>query len=859
MEFLFVLEDYRVLVCSACQFVVNHDRLAAHLRTRHAHHLEQSGRTAVALANACAEQLRVCRLPVYGGAIRQPTPDSPPLPGLAVQNGYGCSLCPAVRREESGIRAHFTQKHPYRRKRGEEPWSPVLFQQFTRCGSNKIRFRVRPLSFGDVERAKRAEDVKACHIRSRYQDRVLADLELAESTLQARALSQSALRLGSPQPSEVSPWLEATRWHQYLRGHSLIEVASLAKIFDPVEEPLLRIICDSLDRVVRVAYNSVCEDKINAFDQLRINTFQSKGGLFARPLLVKLQHGTYRAYIYLWKRLLCFAFRSTRPDQRIVLAHVLTDVQRRSLTEALQVAREVQLSTPPTDFLMARMDRVCLWLCVSLLDHQLRGSLFESVVLGFLAVLGIDPSNATLQEAYSYTPVLSRFIKISQLLILQRAVSEVEEGRAEYPSDLLEEMCGRFMLDNTASPLAWAIRLRALGKKMMTSTTAQGFITWSEDRDVLNYKDLTLKMSDFRAFVTEQVQKAQSSLRRVLLLHEEEEFVQVMPRLPLGEVKDNPANVAPGWCFLYDQRNQHIFEPGDKWLIKRILGLDWLQQEFVRLDDNSGLSWKVDSIRAYHKEVARFLELLLLVVHLTAGQPARGTELMSLRYLNSSFHRNIFVEHGLIATVTSYHKGYSIQGSTKIIHRYLPRPVSEMVVYYLWLVIPFQRHLHMLAGDKSLPAYQPWLWSSYATPTPWESASLRSMLQQQSGKKFSKELNIQIYRQIAIAISRTHLASGGFKLDYGIEQKAIDAQAAHESNLAGSIYARGLQQARGQIEARQAIFRAVSREWHEFLGFCVPLGPRKRGFGQVEAYMSPAPPAKSRKLVWQDIEPIIAL
>ena len=91
----------------------------------------------------------------------------------------------------------------------------------------------------------------------------------------------------------------------------------------------------------------------------------------------------------------------------------------------------------------------------------------------------------------------------------------------------------------------------------------------------------------------------------------------------------------------------------------------------------------------------------------------------------------------------------------------------------------------------------------------------------------AKSSNIQTYRQVAIAISRTHLPSGSFRLDYGTEQKAIDAQAAHESNLVGSIYARGLQQAHGQTEARQATFRAVSREWHEFLGFCRPLGPRK--------------------------------
>jgi len=41
----------------------------------------------------------------------------------------------------------------------------------------------------------------------------------------------------------------------------------------------------------------------------------------------------------------------------------------------------------------------------------------------------------------------------------------------------------------------------------------------------------------------------------------------------------------------------------------------------------------------------------------------------------------------LVAYVAEYHKGYRSSGNIKIIHRYLPREVSEMVVYYLWLVV----------------------------------------------------------------------------------------------------------------------------------------------------------------------------
>jgi hypothetical protein len=50
---------------------------------------------------------------------------------------------------------------------------------------------------------------------------------------------------------------------------------------------------------------------------------------------------------------------------------------------------------------------------ISLLDHTLTGDLFESVVVGFLAVLAIDTTKKVFRDAYSYTPFLSGFVKIA--------------------------------------------------------------------------------------------------------------------------------------------------------------------------------------------------------------------------------------------------------------------------------------------------------------------------------------------------------------------------------------------------------------------------------------------------------------
>ena len=114
---------------------------------------------------------------------------------------------------------------------------------------------------------------------------------------------------------------------------------------------------------------------------------------------------------------------------------------------------------------------------MSLLDHDLAGDLFESVVVGFLAVEGIDAGKSVLRDACQYSPKLSAFIKIAQMLVIQKAVVVADAGQVEHPAHYLDEMRERFMLNGCRSPFSWASRLRAYAKKVRDSTTCLGYIS----------------------------------------------------------------------------------------------------------------------------------------------------------------------------------------------------------------------------------------------------------------------------------------------------------------------------------------------------------------------------------------------
>ena len=105
----------------------------------------------------------------------------------------------------------------------------------------------------------------------------------------------------------------------------------------------------------------------------------------------------------------------------------------------------------------------------------------------------------------------------------------------------------------------------------------------------------------------------------------------------------------------------------------------------------------------WFREVKRFKEELFVLVHLTGGAPARGTEIISIQHENgesSRAQRGIFIDQGFVQFVTSYHKGYSASQQVKIIHRYVPKEIGKLVVYYLWLVEPFVQMLQIMVRKQ---------------------------------------------------------------------------------------------------------------------------------------------------------------
>jgi hypothetical protein len=116
--------------------------------------------------------------------------------------------------------------------------------------------------------------------------------------------------------------------------------------------------------------------------------------------------------------------------------------------------------------LVRDLDRACLLLCIALLDHTLQGDHFVSVVLSFLAVLGIDEKpGGIFRGPLSYSPDLSKFIKMAQMLVVQRSVVAADEDEVMHPSDMLDEMRERFMVRGSRTAFDWTCDYARMRRK----------------------------------------------------------------------------------------------------------------------------------------------------------------------------------------------------------------------------------------------------------------------------------------------------------------------------------------------------------------------------------------------------------
>ena len=430
------------------------------------------------------------------------------------------------------------------------------------------------------------------------------------------------------------------------------------------------------------------------------------------------------------------------------------------------------------------------------------------------------------------------------------------------------------------TPLDWIFDSRSYGLRIRYTTAVAGHIEWEGSQ--ISFRDVQLTMEA----LSEGLHAATAQLRRLLLgllFCSGPTEAESVPAIPWDRLYDDVGNIEVGYGFWTDPRNDWARAKQD-WLARRVLGPCSAREAWV-YNEKGALASRPEAIHQYRSQVDAFRELLYALVHFLSGQPARSTELLGARYVNTAYGgaRNVFVQNRLVCIAPSYHKGYSRQQALRTIHRYLPRELGSLFVLYLWLVLPFCQQVEALLRPGLQPS--PFLWgraildSVNRRPPPeadplflWPPEKMRRQVELASTRYLGTRITVSAWRHIAIAIARRYCRGifGGLTPDNaapyndsdsenegGLVDDAWDLQAGHTSYIGGAMYGREAHQGRVGLAGLQEEFREKSTTWHRFLGFGEADRPRlakkrrpssykrDRSYGPTALHGSPRPTSKA--------------
>jgi hypothetical protein len=137
-----------------------------------------------------------------------------------------------------------------------------------------------------------------------------------------------------------------------------------------------------------------------------------------------------------------------------------------------------------------------------------------------------------------------------------------------------------------------------------------------------------------------------------------------LPSMDLHAYRDNPRNRQAGHYFVLDSRNEI------KTAQARMMNGLRNSPNWRKMVENSGddLSFNPAVIKSYEEWDTRFRRILLVLLALTCGLSGRGSEMTSIKYMNTLVgDRGLLLKGGQFMAITEYHKSQAIMDTLKVV------------------------------------------------------------------------------------------------------------------------------------------------------------------------------------------------
>jgi hypothetical protein len=695
----------------------------------------------------------------------------------------------------------------------------VPYQRFTHSGSLSSRFAV--VFETTVERRKHE---RAQNALCRTLEKALADrMDKEEGTL--------TRPINLPR-DQIPPFVKNTGWASLFDGYDFNVLSDLvdppATASDDAPLSIESVIWAAMAHVGLTASQN-CRD---ASSTLRFEMQRSSVEATFEPFRCPNLKSSIIAYARTWLKVVLFFFRTRPGETHDCPGYELTDAQglafARFRTLVSAAAQEPGWRTAVSLDGLADVDdadheaeareeeeaalartktgrgvvqepfleldgvhEACLDFCLSLLCQRTHLNDFEQPLIVALSCLGV--SRRGWVPAGVYTQHLSAVVSLGNMMFLQGAI-HAANARGSRPPPVREELQklkDRWGIRGSAAPMEWALNKRAYGFSIHNSVGGSSRFLLENGR--IHFRDNHIHHLEFAALVQSHLRTTRTTLGALLVV----ESVDQLPLPPLDLMIDNPHDDEPGASVV------QVWERADKskalsdakhWLCDRITSDSKLCAR--HLDPQTGEA-NENALRRFLQSEQCFLDQLLVLIHLSYGAPARGPELLGVRYTKTALaERNVIVSHGHVCLLIEYNK----RGWTPI-YRFLPRPVGHLVLWYLTFVRPFSEGIRAHLDPDG--ASSPYLWHATSDGRAFTTTRLSKGLGRLFQRANVKDVGVKDYRQMATIWMREHCVesmvtfaneqgAAGDGTDESVDwaTTVVDQQFGHSSRTATMHYGR---------------------------------------------------------------------
>jgi DEAD/DEAH box helicase len=173
-------------------------------------------------------------------------------------------------------------------------------------------------------------------------------------------------------------------------------------------------------------------------------------------------------------------------------------------------------------------------------------------------------------------------------------------------------------------------------------------------------------------------------------------------------------------------------------------------------DESGAVVFNAKAIDIYEAKVQDFLKRLLILCHVTAGQPLREPEFLSILWRNTSRQRHIMIWERLVMIFTQYHKGQQQSGTYKENIRFLPKPIGDLLLQYIAYVQPLRQIFLRQRSPKAL--ISPYLWATLDGKV-WPDGTVSSCLTRACARAKIARLHTLNWRHFSAAICKDRFSA----------------------------------------------------------------------------------------------------